>query len=180
MQEVAYNCLYILYLRFALLLNRCGSSNLSEQKKHLFRIHLGFDKRSSVVVQICPQFCFCGESISKNAFRWSESVYRPEMMREKSSARKCICKILKNFRVEKFSEIFGLRRMWNNSLRELWNIAPSSQCEMKFAHIRASEYFTFAEQIFHSEAISLARRANFTEKSQVVRLGFFLGRGRRT
>jgi hypothetical protein len=46
---------------------------------------------------------------------------------------------------------------------------------MKFAHIRASEYFTFAEQIFHSEAISLARRANFTEKSQVLRLGFFLG-----
>ena len=37
--------------------------------------------------------------------------------------------------------------------------------EMKFAHIRVSEYFTFAEQIFHSEAISLARRANFTEKS---------------
>jgi len=25
-------------------------------------------------------------------------------------------------------------------------------------------HFTFAEQIFHSEAISLARRANFTEK----------------
>ena len=40
-----------------------------------------------------------------------------------------------------------------------------SQCEMKFAHIRVSEYFTFAEQIFHSEAISLARRANFVEKS---------------
>ena len=56
-----------------------------------------------------------------------------------------------------------------------------SQCEMKFAHIRVSEYFTFAEQIFHSEAISLARRANFVEKSQVeIRLGFFLGRGART
>ena len=55
--------------------------------------------------------------------------------------------------------------MWNNSLRELWNIAPSSQCEMKFAHIRVSEYFTFAKQIFHSAAISLARRANFVEKS---------------
>ena len=39
------------------------------------------------------------------------------------------------------------------------------RCEIKFAHIRVSEYFTFAEQIFHSEAISLARRANFTEKS---------------
>ncbi len=52
---------------------------------------------------------------------------------------------------------------------------------MKFAHIRVSEYFTFAEQIFHSEAISLARRANFVEKSQVeFRLGFFLGRGGRT
>jgi len=36
---------------------------------------------------------------------------------------------------------------------------------MKFAHIRVSEYFTFAQQIFHSEAISLARRANFVEKS---------------
>ncbi len=56
-----------------------------------------------------------------------------------------------------------------------------SQCEMKFAHIRVSEYFTFAKQIFHSVAISLARRANFTEKSQVeIRLGFFLGRGART
>ena len=49
---------------------------------------------------------------------------------------------------------------------------------MKFAHIRVSEYFTFAEQIFHSVAISLARRANFTEKSQVeIRLGFFLWQG---
>ena len=27
---------------------------------------------------------------------------------------------------------------------------------MKFAHIRISEYFTFAERIFHREAISLA------------------------
>ena len=39
------------------------------------------------------------------------------------------------------------------------------RCEMKFAHIRVSEYFTFAEQIFHSEAISLAHRAHFVEKS---------------
>ena len=56
-------------------------------------------------------------------------------------------------------------------LRKLWNIAPSSQCEMKFAHIRVSEYFTFAEQIFHSEAISLARRANFVEKSTHLSIG---------
>ena len=60
-------------------------------------------------------------------------------------------------------------------------ISPFGRCEMKFAHIRVSEYFTFAEQIFHSEAISLAQRANFVEKSQVEnRLGFFLGRGGRT
>jgi len=45
---------------------------------------------------------------------------------------------------------------------------------MKFAHIRASEYFTFAEQIFHSEAISLARRANFVEKSTCLNKCFFL------
>ena len=49
-----------------------------------------------------------------------------------------------------------------------------SQCEMKFAHIRVSEYFTFAEQIFHSEAISLARRANFIEKSTCLSKCFFL------
>ena len=35
---------------------------------------------------------------------------------------------------------------------------------MKFAHVRVNEHFTFAEQIFHSKAISLARRANFVEK----------------
>ena len=46
---------------------------------------------------------------------------------------------------------------------------------MKFAHIRVSEYFTFAEQIFHSEAISLARRANFVEKStSATQMCFFL------
>ena len=44
---------------------------------------------------------------------------------------------------------------------------------MKFAHIRVSEYFTFAKQIFHSEAISLARRANFVEKSTCFRKCFF-------
>ena len=37
----------------------------------------GFEK--CVAVRICPRFCFCGESISKNAFRWFESVYRPKM-----------------------------------------------------------------------------------------------------
>ena len=50
----------------------------------------------------------------------------------------------------------------------------SVRCEMKFAHIRVSEYFTFAKQIFHSEAISLARRANFVEKSTCERKCFFL------
>ena len=37
----------------------------------------GFGK--CVAVRICPQFWCCRESISKNAFRWFESVYRPEM-----------------------------------------------------------------------------------------------------
>ena len=37
----------------------------------------GFGK--CVAVRICPRICFCGESISKNAFRRFESVYRPKM-----------------------------------------------------------------------------------------------------
>ncbi len=32
---------------------------------------------------------------------------------------------------------------------------------MKFPNIRVSEYFTFAKQIFHSEAISFARKGKF-------------------
>ena len=46
--------------------------------------------------------------------------------------------------------------------------------------------FTFAQAIFHSEAIALGSAkfhsllANFTEKSQVIRLGFFHGAGRET
>ena len=44
---------------------------------------------------------------TKNAFRRFESVYRPEKMRK---ARKCICKISKNFRVKKSGEkIVGSR-----------------------------------------------------------------------
>jgi len=48
---------------------------------------------------------------------------------------------------------------------------------MKFAHIRVSEYFTFAKQIFHSVSISLARRANFTKKAIRLRGWLFYGRG---
>ena len=42
--------------------------------------------------------------------------------------------------------------MWNISLRSMWNeICPRSR----------SEHFTFAKQIFHREAISLARKGKF-------------------
>ena len=45
-------------------------------------------------------------------------------------------------------------------------------CEIKFAHIRFSEYFTFAKQIFHSEAISLARKGKFHWKKPLLKKGF--------
>ena len=52
---------------------------------------------------------------------------------------------------------------------------------MKFAHVRVSEHFTFAKQIFHSEAISLggakfhSQQANFVEKStSAEQMCFFL------
>ena len=64
-----------------------------------------------VAVRICPRIYFCGESISKNAFRWFESVYRPEMMREQSSARKCIYKISKNFKPQDTSASWGRRKL---------------------------------------------------------------------
>ena len=54
-----------------------------------------------------------------------------------------------------FSEIFGVAEC---EIIHFVNceISPFGRCEMKFAHIRVSKYFTFAEQIFHSKAISLA------------------------
>ena len=59
--------------------------------------------------------------------------------------------------------------------RTLWNIAPSSQCEMKFAHIRVSEYFTRRRRISHfAEIFHLPARANFVEKSTCLRKCFFL------
>ena len=51
-----------------------------------------------MAVRICPRIYFCGESISKNAFRRFESGYG-------SKTPKCIYKISKNFRVEKAGEI---------------------------------------------------------------------------
>ena len=36
--------------------------------------------------------------------------------------------------------------------------------QIVFAHIRVSEYFTFAKQIIHSVAISLARKGKFRWK----------------
>ena len=63
--------------------------------------------------------------------------------------------IVSRYSTEKKSEIFGFAEC---EIIHLVNceISHFVRCEMKFAHIRVSEYFTFAEQIFHSEAISLA------------------------
>jgi len=46
---------------------------------------------------------------------------------------------------------------------------------MKFAHIREANISHLRQQIFHSEAISLARRANFVEKSTLARAFFWQG-----
>ena len=90
-----------------------------------------------------------------------------------STDPKCIYKISKNFRVEilvKYSPCGECEIIHFVNCE----ISHFVRCEMKFAHIRVSEYFTFAEQIFNSEAISLARRANFVEKSTCLRKCFFL------
>ena len=66
-----------------MLLSSCGGNTESEaetnERKELFCIYGLKHFQAGVVVRICPRFCFCGESISKNAFRWFEFVYRPEM-----------------------------------------------------------------------------------------------------
>ena len=71
-------------------------------------------------------------------------------------------KFRKTSELKAFSEIFGIRRMWNNSLRELWNIAPTGR-NVKW------NLPTFAKRIFHTPQayftfrrnISLARKGKF-------------------
>ena len=49
----------------------------------------------------------------------------------------------------------------------------SVRCEMKFAGIRVSEYFTRRRRISHGEAIFHSLQANFVEKSTCSRKCFF-------
>ena len=69
-----------------------------------------------------------------------------------------------------FSEIFGLRRMWNNFLTEIvkYLTSPMALFDVKW------NLPTFAKQIFHSVAISHGEaifhspKANFTEKKTLL------------
>ena len=67
--------------------------------------------------------------------------------------------------------------MWNNSLRELWNILlryRSVRCEIKFASSRAKR-ISHAKHISRSEGVFHSPKANFTEKSHPLsRMAFFL------
>ena len=64
-------------------------------------------------------------------------------------------------------------RMWNNLLRKLWNIAPLSQCEMKFAfsHLQ-SKYFT--AKLFHLAKPNFTRRRRISLKKALLSQCFFL------
>ena len=79
---------------------------------------------------ICPvdksAFFWCGRRDDWNA---SQAMLRVLLC--KTSPVPAFLKILYHKSNILLSEIFGLRRMWNNSLCELWNIAPSSKCEIK-------------------------------------------------
>ena len=64
-----------------------------------------------------------------------------------------------------FSEIFCLSAKCEIiSLRKLWNIAPSPQCEMKFASSRAKR-ISHAKHISRSEGVFHSPKANFVEKA---------------
>ena len=101
-----------------------------------------------MAVLICPRFCFCGESISKNAFRWFESVYRPKMPEmhlqnfEKLQSRKLLVKYSAYAECEIIHfvncEILLLRR------NVKWNLPTFASANI--SHLR-SKYFT--AKLFH-------------------------------
>ena len=95
------------------------------------------------------------------------------------TAQKCrnaSAKFWKTSESKAFSEIFGIRRMWNNSLRELWNIAPTGR-NVKW------NLPTFAKRIFHTPQayftfrrnISLARKGKFRWKKHLLAQVLFSG-----
>ena len=47
------------------------------------------------------------------------------------------------------------------ALRQTWNIAPSSQCEIKFAHVRAANISRELSHFTRRRRISLARKGKF-------------------
>ena len=98
---------------------------------------------------------------SAYGFRWNQLYFVHNLLHSKIrllSKADFVCARRIKLQLIFFSEIFDLRRMWNNFLAKIvkycsvvamWNeICPHSR-----------------QQIFHSEVISLALRANFVEKS---------------
>ena len=76
-----------------------------------------------------------------------------------------------------YSEMFCFRKTWNNVRCTLWNISLRSMWNEICLRSR-SEHFTFAKQIFHRVAISLAWKGKFRwgtcDKAGTPRCAFFI------
>ena len=145
------------------------SSDLSIETIELFCIYVFHCFWIDVAVRICPRICFCRVSISKNAFRRFESVYRPQKpeMHLQNSKKLQSRKLLVKYSAFAECEIIHFVNceillpqvaMWNE-------ICPHSR----------SEYFTRRRRISHfAEIFHLPARANFVEKSTCLGKCFFL------
>ena len=63
--------------------------------------------------------------------------------------------------------------MWYNSLRKLWNIATSSQCEMKFAHVRIANISHLRSKYFTATLFHLSKGQISLKKALAIASAFF-------
>ena len=112
----------------------------------------------------------------RRRFRKSERIYfveKPPMQRIDGFSGTSVHKVLDQmqntsivhaYSITWFSEIFSLRKMWNNDLRSLWNLLLMQKVKWnKSSHAR--RHFTWRSHISPSKAISQIRKDLFRWKT---------------
>ena len=86
-------------------------------------------------VRICPRIWLCGESTSKNAFHWFESVYRPENRAKRRNASTKFRKTSESEKLPHPQSRWGGRNLSKSPL-----FCPAARCRAVF--VPASKSYT--------------------------------------
>ena len=141
------------------------SSDLSIETIELFCIYVFHCFWIDVVVRIYPRICFCRESISKNAFRWFESVYRPEMPEN----LRILASQSRRRRVWNQGEaLYGIRNLLRYGIITKWCMSSIRRENTRY---RVMPYA--CGDSIHDCVVITYQSFGLDRKKQVLRLAFF-------